>query len=129
VIVVDSSVWIDYFNGTINATSHRLDQLLGAQPILVGDLILTEVLQGFRSDADHRAAHQAMTSFPVESMVGPVRAVRAADNYRLLRSRGVTVRKTIDVLIGTFCLEESHQLLFSDRDFEPLVEHLGLQRA
>lgn len=128
-IVVDSSVWIDYFNGVDNATSSRLDQLLGTQPILVGDLILTEVLQGFRRAADHRAAREALSAFPVESMVGPARAVRAADNYRLLRSRGVTVRKTIDVLIGTFCLEESHQLLFSDRDFEPFVEHLGLLRA
>jgi predicted nucleic acid-binding protein len=129
VIVVDSSVWIDYFNGVNNAMTDHLDQLLGAEPILVGDLILTEVLQGFRRDADHRAAREAMTVFPVESMVGPARAVRAADNYRLLRSRGVTVRKTIDVLIGTFCLEDSHQLLFNDHDFEPLVEHLGLQRA
>lgn len=128
-IVVDSSVWIDYFNGVDSATSGRLDQLLGSQPILVGDLILTEVLQGFRRDADYRAAREAMSTFPVEAMVGPARAVRAADNYRLLRSRGVTVRKTIDVLIGTFCLEDAHQLLFSDRDFEPLVEHLGLQTA
>jgi predicted nucleic acid-binding protein len=129
VIVPDSSVWIDFFNGVDNATTSRLDQLLGAQPILVGDLILAEVLQGFRRDADYRVARQAMTVFPVEPMVGAARAVRAADNYRLLRSRGVTVPKTIDVLIGTFCLEESHHLLFSDRDFEPLVEHLGLQRA
>jgi hypothetical protein len=129
VIVVDSSVWIDYFNGVDNATSNRLDQLAGTQPILVGDLILTEVLQGLRRDADHHAARKAMTVFPVELMVGPARAVRAADNYRLLRSRGVTVRKTIDVLIATFCIEDSHQLLFSDRDFEPLVTHLGLQKA
>ena len=128
-IVVDSSVWIDFFNGVDNATSGRLDQMLGTQPILVGDLILTEVLQGFRQDTDYGAARQAMSVFPMESMVGPARAVRAADNYRLLRSRGVTVRKTIDMLIGTFCLNESHKLLFSDRDFEPLVDHLGLQRA
>lgn len=128
-IVVDSSVWIDYFNGVNHSAASRLDQLLGTQPILVGDLILTEVLQGFRRDADHRAARRAMTVFPVESMVGPARAVRAAENYRLLRARGVTVRKTIDVLIGTFCLEETHQLLYSDRDFDPFVEHLGLQRA
>lgn len=128
-IVVDSSVWIDYFNGVNNATTDRLDQLLGAQRILLGDLILTEVLQGLRRDADHRAAREAMSVFPVASMVGPTRAVQAADNYRVLRSRRITVRKTIDVLIGTFCLEESHQLLFSDRDFEPMVEHLGLQPA
>lgn len=128
-IVVDSSVWIDYFNATANAASDRLDQMLGSEPILLGDLILAEVLQGFRSDADYRTARAAMAAFPVEPMVGPARAVRAADNYRRLRSRGVTVRKTIDLLIGTFCIENSHALLFTDRDFEPMVTHLGLQAA
>lgn len=128
-IVVDSSVWIDYFNGVGSATTRRLDTLLGSQPVLVGDLILTEVLQGFRHEADYRAARTALGAFPQASMVGPARAVRAADNYRTLRSRGVTVRKTIDVVIGTFCIDEDHQLLFSDRDFDPLVAHLSLQSA
>ena len=128
-IVVDSSVWIDYFNGTETAESNRLDRLLGTELILVGDLILTEVLQGFRRDTDYRAARAAMRVFPVETMVGPGRAVRATDHYRLLRSRGITVRKTIDVLIATFCIDNAHALLFSDRDFEPLVEHLGLRAA
>ena len=128
-IVVDSSVWIDYFNGNATAESDRLDRYLGTQLILVGDLILAEVLQGFRRDADHRSARAALANFPVESMVGPARALRAADHYRSLRARGVTVRKTIDVMIATFCIEESHALLFSDRDFEPFVAHLGLQPA
>lgn len=128
-IVVDSSVWIDYFNGTDNAEAERLDRLLGSELILIGDLILMEVLQGFRHDRDHRTARDAMTAFPVESMVGGARAIRAAGNYRRLRTRGITVRKTIDVLIGTFCIDNDHALLFSDRDFDPLVEHLGLHPA
>ena len=128
-IVVDSSVWIDYFNGTVTAESDRLDRYLGTQLILVGDLILTEVLQGFRRDADYRSARGALANFPVESIVGPTRALSAADHYRSLRARGVTVRKTIDVTIATFCIEESHALLFSDRDFDPFVAHLGLQPA
>lgn len=128
-IVVDSSVWIDYFNATGNAATDRLDRMLGSESILLGDLILTEVLQGFRSETDYRAARAAMAAFPVEAMVGPARAIRAADNYRHLRSRGVTVRKTIDVLIGTFCIDQAHVLLFTDRDFQPMVTHLGLRAA
>ena len=128
-IVVDSSVWIDYFNGNATAESDRLDRYLGTQPILVGDLILAEVLQGFRRDADYRSARTALPNFPVESMVGPARALRAGDDSRSLRARRITVRKTIDVMIATFCIEESHALLFSDREFEPFVAHLGLQPA
>lgn len=128
-IIVDSSVWIDYFNGSETAESDRLDRYLGSQLILVGDLILTKVLQGFRADADHRAARTTLAHFPVESMIGPARALKAADHYRYLRSQGITVRKTIDVMIATFCIEESHALLFSDRDFDPFVAHLGLQPA
>jgi predicted nucleic acid-binding protein len=129
VIVVDSSVWIDFFNGAETPEVDRLDELLGEEPILVGDLILAEVLQGFRHDADYRAAHRALRGFHVVGMVDPDLAVRSADNYRSLRKRGVTVRKTIDSLIATFCIENDHPLLFSDWDFQPYVEHLGLTVA
>jgi predicted nucleic acid-binding protein len=129
VIVVDSSVWIDYFNGVSSAEVERLDNTIGADLIVVGDLVLTEVLQGFRSDADFVAARSALEAFDVIPMLGYDLAIRAAENYRTLRARGVTVAKTVDMIIGTFCIERGLPLLFSDRDFQPLVDHLGLQVA
>jgi predicted nucleic acid-binding protein len=129
VIVVDSSVWIDYFNGAETAQVERLDAILDQELILVGDLILTEVLQGFRRDADFRAVHDALLRFEQAAMVGQSVAIRAAENHRTLRRRGITVRKTIDGLIATFCIECGHALLFSDRDFGPYVDHLGLRVA
>lgn len=128
-IVVDSGVWIDYFNGTVTPETDRLDAYLDQQLLLVGDLMLTEVLQGFRDDRDHNAARVALLHLLVEPIVGTDIALRSAENYRTLRRRGVTVRKTIDCLIATFCLENGHQLLFSDRDFQPFVDHLGLETA
>lgn len=128
-IVVDSSVWIDYFNGTSTPEGDRLDRYLDTEVIVVGDLVLAEVLQGFRRDQDHRAARGALTQLEVVSMVGSAVAIKAADNFRTLRRRGVTVRKTIDCLIATFCVENQYRLLFSDRDFDPFVEHLGLSAA
>ncbi|MDN5763650.1 MAG: PIN domain nuclease [Microlunatus sp.] len=128
-IVVDSSVWIDYFNGTDHPAVDRLDALLDRELIVVGDLILTEVLQGFRRDADFRSARDALHGFTQASMVGPQQALRAAENHRTLRRRGCTVRKTIDTLIATYCIDHDHPLLFSDRDFQPFVDHLGLPAA
>jgi len=128
-IVVDSSVWIDFFNGRPTPTTGRLLGLLGVEDILVGDLILCEVLQGFRSDTDALAARDALLSFTIVSMVGRDVALKASENYRFLRGRGVTVRKTIDLLIATFCIEGNHQLLHSDRDFGPISQILGLQLA
>ena len=128
-IVVDSSVWIDYFNGVDSAASERLDALLGAEPLAVGDLILTEVLQGFRSDADYRTAKDLMTSLTVLEMLGQKVAIRSAENYRSLRSRGITVRRTVDVIIATYCIEHGLPLLFEDKDFVPFVRHLGLQEG
>jgi len=127
VIVVDSSVWIDYFNGISSPEVERLDDALGADLIVVGDLVLTEVLQGFRSDADFETARSALGAFDVVPMLGYYLAIRTAENYQTLRARGVTVRKTIDMIIGTFCIERGLPLLFSDRDFQPLVDHLGLK--
>ncbi len=128
-IVVDSSVWIDFFNGAETHEVERLDALLGVTPVAVGDLILVEVLQGFRSDRDVVAARQLFRSMPLLAMLGTRNAYKAAEHYRYLRSRGITVRKTIDGIIATACIEAHVPLLFSDRDFLPYVEHLGLEAA
>lgn len=128
-IVVDSSVWIDYFNGVDSAASERLDGLLGVEPLAVGDLILTEVLQGFRSDADYKTARELMTSLTVLEMLGQKVAIQSAENYRSLRSRGITVRRTVDVIIATYCIEHGLPLLFEDKDFVPFVRHLELKEG
>ena len=128
-VLVDTSVWIDYFNGSINRHTEYLDELLGLEPISVGDLILAEVLQGFRTDKGYRTARSLFAELSVHEMVGRERAVRAADNHRILRAKGITVRKTIDTLIATFCIDHDFPLLFTDRDFQPFVEHLGLRTA
>ena len=125
-ILVDSSVWIDYFNGQTTPQVDRLDQLLGIQPVAVGDLILVEVLQGFRHDADYTTAKQLLTSLTVFNLLNADLAIQSAEHFRALRKRGITIRKTIDVVIATFCITENHALLFSDRDFIPFVQHLGL---
>ena len=125
-IVVDSSVWIDYFNGAATRETEVLDNLLGEEPIVTGDLILAGVLQGFRRDRDYRRAKSAMDSLIFAPMVGREIALASAGNYRKLRTKGITVRKTIDMLIAIFCMENGHQLLHSDRDFDPIEEHLGL---
>ena len=125
-ILVDSSVWIDYFNGTRTPETDRLHALLGNEVAATGDLILLEVLQGFRSDAGLAEARHAMSILPCFDLLGRMRAHRAADRYRELRRAGVTIRKTVDVVIGSFCIDEGIPLLFSDRDFLPMVEHLGL---
>ncbi|MCX5826499.1 MAG: PIN domain nuclease [Deltaproteobacteria bacterium] len=126
-ILVDSSVWIDYFNGNKTAKSDWLDSSLGNTPIVIGNLILTEVLQGFQSDKDFKIAKDLLSGIPFMSMGGQVLAIESAMNYRFLRSKGVTVRKTIDVIIGTFCIRNQLILLHDDRDFEPMVKFLGLE--
>jgi predicted nucleic acid-binding protein len=128
-ILVDSSVWIAYFNGQGSAETDYLDRILGAEPVAIGDLILTEVLQGFRSDADYRKAKALLTSLSLHEMLGVKLAIVSADNYRLLRRRGITIRKTADAIIATYCIEHRLQLLYSDRDFEPFVKYLKLQPA
>ena len=126
-IVVDSSVWIDYFNGSETRETALLDSLLGLEPIMIGDLIIAEVLQGFRTDRDVRRARAVLDTLRFEPMLGRDVALASAANYRALRSKGVTVRKTIDVLIATFCIKNGHVLLHSDRDFDSIEEHLGLK--
>ncbi len=128
-ILVDSSVWIDYFRGVVTPQTEKLDSLLGIEPIATGDLILTEVLQGFVSDRDFNQAKQLMTSLVVVDLAGQGIAIQAARNFRALRKLGVTVRKTIDTVIATRCIESKMPLLYSDRDFDPFVEHLGLRSA
>ena len=126
-ILVDSSVWIDYFRGADNPQVRRLDALLGVEPLAVGDLIVTEVLQGFVSDRDFEVARRLLGSLEVFSLLGPRLAVTAARHYRRLRAAGITVRKTIDTVIATFCIVDGHVLLTADRDFQPFAEHLGLK--
>jgi predicted nucleic acid-binding protein len=126
-ILVDSSVWIDHLNDTATAQVLALRSLVGRQPILIGDLILCEVLQGLRTDAEARRVEQAFRAFDCVSMLNPELAVRAAQNYRRLRTLGTTVRKTIDLIIGTFCIENDHVLLHDDRDYDAMARHLGLR--
>ena len=128
-ILVDSSVWIDYFRGTTTPQAEKLDSLLGTEPIVTGDLILTEVLQGFVNDRDFNQAKKLMTSLVVVDVVGQDIAIQAAKNFRALRTLGITMRKTIDTVIATRCIESGLPLLYSDRDFDPFVEHLGLRSA
>ena len=128
-IVVDSSVWVDFFNGTSTPEVERLDASLGVMPVAIGDLILVEVLQGFRRETDMATARQLFDSIPVIEMLGLANAYKAAENYRALRRQGITVRKTIDGIIATACIEAALPLLFSDRDFLPFVRHLGLVAA
>ncbi len=128
-ILVDSSVWIDYFRGSASHQSDRLDSLLGVELLATGDLILTEVLQGFAADRDFERARQLLMSLTTVTLGGPTVAVQAARNFRKLRALGVSVRKTIDTVIATFCIENECALLFSDRDFDPFVDHLGLRPA
>jgi predicted nucleic acid-binding protein len=125
-IFIDTSVWIDFFNGRPTREAELLDSLLGRERLAIGDLILAEVLQGFRSDLDFARALEFLSAFEFQAMVGREVAIESARNYRRLRARGVTVRKTIDVMIGTFCIKAGHQLLHADRDFNPMERHLGL---
>lgn len=128
-ILVDSSVWIDYFNGTATPQTDRLDAVLGIELVVIGDLILTEVLQGFGSDRAFNQAKKLLTALDVIELGGAAMAIQAARHFRTLRARGVTVRKTIDTLIATRCIRSRYRLLYSDRDFDPFVAHLGLRSA
>ena len=128
-ILVDSSVWIDYFRGKSTAESDCLDSLIGSEPLLIGDLIMVEVLQGFASKRDFNQARRLLSTMRVIDLAGAQIAIRAAQNFRALRLLGVTVRKTIDTIIATRCIEDDIRLLYSDRDFDPFVRHLGLRTA
>jgi hypothetical protein len=126
-ILVDSSVWIDYFKGTVTTQTEELDRLLGQQPLAIGDLILTEVLQGFDNERDFNDAKNLLTSLVVVELGGQEIAIQAAKNFCALRRLGVTVRKTIHSVIATRCIESRYDLLHNDRDFDPFAKHLGLR--
>ena len=126
-ILVDSSVWIDYFKGTITPQTEKLDSLLGHEPLAIGDLILTQVLQGLAGETGFNQARKMLTSLDVVELGGPEIAVQSAKNSQTLRRLGVTVRKTIDTVIATRCIESGYDLLHNDRDFDPFAQHLGLR--
>ena len=126
-ILVDSSVWIDYFRGQRTAQTDRLERLLGVESLAIGDLILTEVLQGFSSDRDFNTVKMLLSTLPIVHIGGSELAVQAARNFRTLRALGITVRKTIDTLIATRCIESDYLLLHNDRDFDAFQAHLGLR--
>ena len=125
-VIVDTSVWFDYFAGSSNPETAWLDVESGRQRLGLTDMILCEILQGSRSDAEFRILHQAMLKYEVFATGGREMAIASAENYRLLRKRGFTPRKTIDCWIATFCLREGHSLLHRDRDFDPFERALGL---
>ena len=127
-ILVDSSAWIDYFNGAEIPETTLLDEFLATDTICIGDIILAEVLQGFRSDKDYKLAKAMLTELPIYQIMTPELALIGADNYRKLRKKGITVRKSVDNWIATFCIKNKIPLLFSDKDFNPYVEHLGLRK-
>jgi len=126
-LVVDTSVWVDYFNGEENPQTDFLHSVLDATPILIGDLILTEVLQDFRHDPDFETVRRTLGRFTQANMVDTTLAVQSARNYRFLRQKGVTVRKTIDSLFATYRIENEHELLHNDSDFDGYEKHLGLR--
>src|SRR5258708_2941751 len=126
-IVIDSSVWIDYFNGRPTAEADLLDRLMGRALLVIGDLIMTEVLQGFASANQFRRVEKIFAALEFRAMDGHAIAIAAAHNHRTLRARGVTPRSTVDTIIATFCIAEGHDLLHRDRDFDPFERHLGLR--
>ena len=128
-ILVDSSVWIDFFNGTENAETDKLNEILGLEEVVIGDLILAEVLQGFKSDKDYKVAKDVLTSLTVHDLIGKELAIKSANNFRKLRKKGITIRKTADVIIATYCIENKIPLLFTDKDFAPFVKYLRLRSA
>ncbi len=124
-ILIDTSVWIDYFNGQKNKYTDKLDDLLLSEVIIIGDIILAEILQGFKNDKDFEKAKEYLNNLTCHSISNKDIAIKSAENFRQLRKKGITVRKTTDMLIGTFCIENNIPLLHNDRDFKPL-EMLGL---
>jgi hypothetical protein len=126
-IVADTSVWIDYFNGVEALHVELLDYELSNSRIIIGDLIIAELLQGFREDKNYKIARQLIEKLEYYDFGGKELAYKAADNFRKLRKKGITVRKTIDMMIGTFCIENDFELIHNDRDFDPLEKYLGLK--
>jgi predicted nucleic acid-binding protein len=129
VILVDTSVWIDYLNGVQGRHTDALDSGIVEGNVAISDLIFLEILQGVCNDRDYRVTKQTLLALDLYEMFGKGMAEKCAENYRALRKKGITVRKTADVIIATFCIEQRMPLLFLDRDFIPFVDHLGLSSA
>ena len=125
-IIADTSVWIDYINGNDTPEAEALDEKLENDLVAIGDLILLEILQGFKNDKDYNLVKKTLMVLEQREFLSTDLAIKASENFRKLRKKGVTVRKTNDVIIASYCIENSIPLLFSDRDFEPFVKHLGL---
>ena len=126
-VVVDTTVWIDYVRGVDSPYTNALDRELLHNQVITGDLLITEFLQGFHNDRDFEAAKEIINSLIYFDMLGKDIALKSAANFRFLRKKGITVRKTADIIIGTFCIEHDLSLLHNDRDFDPLEKHLGLR--
>lgn len=126
-IIADTSAWIDYFRGIESFHTDVLDYELSRSRIGTGDLIITEFLQGFRNDKDFQDAKTMMDSLQYFDLAGKEIATAAAQNFRILRKEGITVRKTIDVLIATFCIVHNFELIHNDREFEPFEIRFGLK--
>jgi len=126
-IFLDSTVLIDYFNGKNNWQVDVLDSILGRELVVIGDYVLTEVLQGFRNDKEFQKAKTILLSFPCFDIGGKEIAIQSAKNYRFLRKKGISVRKTIDTMIATFCIQNKFTLLHNDRDFAPFNKFLNLK--
>ena len=125
-ILVDSSVWIAHLRGLRTPATVKLEDVASREPLLIGDLILLEVLQGARDESHAAQIERGLRQYALVPLLGADLASRAARNYRKLRELGITIRKTADIIIGTFCIEHRHALLHDDRDFAPMEEHLGL---
>lgn len=125
--LVDTSVWIDYFNGVQTWQVDVLDSILSKELVLLGDIILAEILQGFDKDSDSKKATEALDPFECIDLGGKKLAIKTAFNFRFLRSKGVTIRKTVDMLIGTWCIESEVELLHNDRDIDQIALHLPLK--
>lgn len=128
-ILVDSSVWVDYFRSAETPQVALLDSLLGRSPLAVGDLIAAEVLQGIDDEQQFKRVRKILDAFEHIDLAGYDLAVKASENYRVLRAMGITIRKTIDTLIATRCIEDGLILLHADRDFLPFGQYLGLKMA
>lgn len=128
-ILVDTSVWIDYFHGQDSKYTSTLDQALGEGSVIMGDIIMLEILQGFRKDSDYKRAKKALGTLEQFQLLGSDMVPVCAENYRKLRKSGRTTRQTTDVIIASFCIQNRVPLLFQDRDFIPFVKKLGLVPA
>lgn len=126
-VVVDTSVWIDYFNGVECCQADRLDILLRGRSVLVGDIVLAEVLQGFRDEQHFELAKEMLDELPFQVFGSYEVAVEAANSFRYLRRKGITIRKTVDMIIGAYCVLSGAYLLHNDRDFDAMAKHLSLE--